>query len=246
MKILNKLILLLSVSVCQNTDSLFQLGNDYYLDEKYDQAINIFEKISKDYEHEDLYLNLGNSYYRVGMLGNAIWSYERGHLLSPRDNDINYNLNYVRNQIRDRIIPPEDFFLIAVYRAIIEKLTLLDFIAMSGLIFLSLGILYVSKNFSILSNKISGIMNATLLILIFSNGFIILDKYWAVSDRENGVVISIESDVRSSPINRGENIVFIIHEGTKVEVVTKQPGWYEIVLLDGKKGWISIDEVRII
>ena len=246
MKIINKLILLLSISICQNTDSLFQLGNDYYLDEKYDQAINIFEKISKDYEHEDLYLNLGNSYYRVGMLGNAIWSYERGHILSPRDNDINYNLNYVRNQIRDRIIPPEDFFLIALYRAIIEKLTLLDLIAMSGLILLSLGTLYVFKNFDIISNKISGIMKTILLILIFSNGFIILDKYWAVSDRENGVVISIESDVRSSPINRGENIVFIIHEGTKVEIVTKQPGWYEIVLLDGKKGWISVDGVRII
>ena len=164
MKILNKLILLLSVSVCQNTDSLFQLGNDYYLDEKYDQAINIFEKISKDYEHEDLYLNLGNSYYRVGMLGNAIWSYERGHLLSPRDKDINYNLNYVRNQIRDRIFPPEDFFLIAVYRAIVEKLTLLDLIAMSGLILLSLGTLYVSKNFDILSHKISGILKTILLI----------------------------------------------------------------------------------
>ena len=38
-------------------------------------------------------------------------AYEKGYLLSPRDNDINYNLNYVRNQIRDRIIPPEDFFL---------------------------------------------------------------------------------------------------------------------------------------
>ena len=89
-------------------------------------------------------------------------------------------------------------------------------------------------------------MKTILLILIFFNGFIILDKYWSVSDRENGVVISIESDVRSSPINRGENIVFIIHEGTKVEIVTKQPGWYEIVLLDGKKGWISVDGVRII
>ena len=82
MKIINIFVFLLSISICQNTDSLFQLGNDYYLDEKYDQAINIFENISKDYEHEDLYLNLGNSYYRVGMLGNAIWSYERGHLLS--------------------------------------------------------------------------------------------------------------------------------------------------------------------
>ena len=104
----------------------------------------------------------------------------------------------------------------------------------------------ISKNFGILSNQIAGIMNTILLILILSTSFIMLDKYWAVSDQENGVVISIESDVRSSPINRGENIVFIIHEGTKVEIVTKQPGWYEIILLDGKKGWISMDEVRII
>jgi len=246
MKILNIFVLLLSISTGQNSDSLFQLGNDYYLDEKYDRAINIFENISKEYEHEDLYLNLGNSYYRLGKLGNAIWSYERGHLLSPRDNDINYNLNYVRNQIRDRIIPPKDFFLIALYRAIIEKLTLLDLFAVSGLIFLCLGTLFLSKNFGILSIKVSGILYTILLILIFSNSFIILDKYWAVSDQENGIVIAIESDVRSSPINRGENIVFMIHEGTKVEVVTKQPGWYEIILLDGKKGWISMDEVRII
>ena len=246
MKILNIFVLLLSISTGQNSDSLFQLGNDYYLDEKYDQAINIFENISKDYEHEDLYLNLGNSYYRLGNLGNAIWSYERGHLLSPRDNDINYNLNYVRNQIRDKIIPPDDFFLIALYRAIIEKLTLIDLIGMSGLILLCLGALYNSKNFDIVSNKFSSIFYTILLILFFSIGFIILDKYWAVSDQENGIVISVESDVRSSPINRGENIVFMIHEGTKVEIVSKQPGWYEIILLDGKKGWISTDEVRII
>ena len=47
MKIINIFVFLLSISICQNTDSLFQLGNDYYLDEKYDQAINIFENISK-------------------------------------------------------------------------------------------------------------------------------------------------------------------------------------------------------
>ena len=107
-------------------------------------------------------------------------------------------------------------------------------------------VLYNSKNFDIVSNKFSSIFYTIFLILFFSIGFIILDKYWAVSDQENGIVISVESDVRSSPINRGENIVFMIHEGTKVEIVSKQPGWYEIILLDGKKGWISTDEVRII
>ena len=71
-----------------------------------------------------------------------------------------------------------------------------------------------------------------------------LDKYWDVSDREHGIVTSISLDVRSSPISRGENIVFIIHEGAKFEIINNQQGWYEISLLDGKKGWIFSKEVR--
>ena len=89
-------------------------------------------------------------------------------------------------------------------------------------------------------------INTILLFLIISNGIIMLDKYWIVSDKKSGVVISIESNIRSSPINRGENIVFLIHEGTKIEIITEESGWYEIVLLDGKKGWIPMNEVRTI
>ena len=35
-------------------------------------------------------------------------------------------------------------------------------------------------------------------------------------------------------------------EAGSIAIITKQPGWYEIVLLDGKKGWIPMNEVRII
>ena len=246
MKLLKLSILPLTFALSQSPDSLYQLGNNYYVNEKYDQAINIYEEISSRFEHEDLYLNLGNSYYKVGALGNAIWSYEKGQLLSPRNNDINYNLNFVRNQIRDRIIPPDNFFLISFYRAIIEKLTLLDLLATSGLIFLILGIVFIAKDFDFLSKRITSFINTILLFLIISNGIIMLDKYWIVSDKKSGVIISVESNVRSSPINRGENIVFLIHEGTKIEIITEESGWYEIVLLDGKKGWIPMNEVRTI
>ena len=71
-----------------------------------------------------------------------------------------------------------------------------------------------------------------------------LDKYWDVSDQHEGIIIASAIDVRSSPIARGENVVFRIHEGTKVEITTSQPGWFEIILLDGKKGWVSAEEVR--
>jgi SH3-like domain-containing protein len=44
--------------------------------------------------------------------------------------------------------------------------------------------------------------------------------------------------VRSAPVDRDEKVIFRIHEGLKVDIAQSQPGWFEIILLDGKKGWI--------
>ena len=63
----------------------------------------------------------------------------------------------------------------------------------------------------------------------------VLDKYWSVSDRSYGIVLAPAVDVRSAPVMRGQNVVFRIHEGTKVEIQNSELGWNEIILLDGKK-----------
>ena len=237
---------LLSLVMGQSADSLFQLGNKYYTAEKYQQAANVYEQLSRRVAHEDLYLNLGNSYFRMGQMGNAIWAYEKGNALSPRDSDINYNLKFVRSQIRDRILPPDDFFLVAFYRAIVEKLTVPDLITLGGLIFMLLGFLYVLQLQSFFTEKLASIANGTLLLSIFATGWIMLDKYWDVSDQQKGIVIVTAVDVRSGPVKRGENVVFQIHEGTKAEITTTQTGWYEVILLDGKKGWVPASQMRLL
>ena len=135
----------LSTGWAQSPDSLYQLGNRYYEAEQYPQAASTYERLSRQVVHEDLYLNLGNAYFRMGELGNAIWAYEKGYNLSPRNGDLNYNLNFVRAQVRDRIIPPDDFILVVIYRAILEKLTILDLITLGGILFVGLGGRYVLR-----------------------------------------------------------------------------------------------------
>ncbi len=238
------LMVLSSILFGQSPDSLFSLANRYYGSEQYQQAANIYERLSRQMEHEDLYLNLGNAYFRMGEIGHAVWAYEKGHTISPRDGDINYNLAFVRSQVRDRIQPPEDFFMVAFYRAIIEKLTILDLLTMGGLIFIGLGGLYLLRLNGLIPEKIGSILNGILLISVIATGWVMLDKYWDVSDKQEGVIIASAVDVRSAPIERGENVVFRIHEGTKVDIATSQPGWFEVILLDGKKGWIPAEEVR--
>jgi len=189
-------------------------------------------------------LNLGNAYFRIGNIGQAIWAYEKGRILSPRDKDIHYNLNYVRAQVRDRIQPPDDFFLVAFYRAIIEKLTILDLLTIGGILFMGLGVLYMIRNNGFIFGKIDGLIQSVLITAVIATGWIMLDKYWAVSEDQTAIVISSVVDVRSAPIARGENVVFRIHEGTKVDISTSQPGWVEVILFDGKKGWLPSEDVR--
>ena len=82
------------------------------------------------------------------------------------------------------------------------------------------------------------------MVIIFIFSWMSFDKYWSISDNSYAIVLSTAINVRSAPIMRGENDVFRIHEGTKVEILDTQIGWSEIILLDGKKGWIPTKELR--
>lgn len=90
----------------------------------------------------------------------------------------------------------------------------------------------------------NGFINYTSIVFLLIFSWMALDKYWDISDINHGIITSSAVDVRSSPLDRGDNVVFRIHEGTKVEIQNIQSGWSEIMLLDGKKGWIFSKGVR--
>ena len=231
-------------AISQNYSGRFEKANEHYTLEEYAAAIEIYEDIIESVDHENIYYNLGNSYFRIGDIGNSIWAYEKALELSPRDSDINFNLKYLRSRVRDRILPPEDMYLISLYKSILLKFNLQDILLFIGLIFLLLSAKYVLNNFSSILNPINHFINYFALLLIIFYFWMALDKYWDVSDKNHGIITASAVDVRSSPLDRGENVVFRIHEGTKVEIHNLQAGWSEIMLLDGKKGWIFSKDIR--
>ena len=237
-------IMLLSIVTTQSSDSLFQLGNTYYENEQYETAASTYEQLENDYSHEYLYLNLGNSYYRMGELGNAVWAYEKAYSIAPRDQDIIYNLNFVRSQVRDRIIPPDNFFIFSLYTAFLDKTTILDISVLGGLLFIIISIIYLMNSYLLIPEKLNSIINSTLIFTLVFLIWVSVDKYWKFTDINEAIVISTSVDVRSAPIQRGENVVFRVHEGTKAQITAVDSGWYEIILLDGKKGWLRTQDMR--
>ena len=58
----------------------------------------------------------------------------------------------------------------------------------------------------------------------------------SIIDRPGAIVMSSAISVKSSP-DRAATDLFVLHEGTKVEVSSEIDGWSEITIADGKKGW---------
>ena len=86
-----------------NADSIFFEGNKFYQENNYEQA-NLSYKLILDegYLSKELYLNLGNSYFKLDSIPQAILAYEKGLKIAPADDDLTHNLKQCNRLIKDK------------------------------------------------------------------------------------------------------------------------------------------------
>ncbi len=235
--------IVLTVGCAQTVDSLYAHANRAVETEDYVAAISYYETILRqEVEHPDLYYNLGNGYYRNGRIGLAVWAYEKGVKLSPRDTDLLFNLKLVNTRVRDRIERPKTIFIIEGYHVLKRSFTLANLLMLgSGILLIAAVVYFVSTWFYIRFR--SKIISTLIMLSVLIHG-VALDKYWDLSGKKEGIVIPREIEVFSAPYERQDGVLFRLHEGIKVEITQSQPGWMEIHLIDGKKGWVKITDVR--
>ena len=235
----------LSAQSVVEPDSLYKIGNQEMLQENFETAIENYEQIlSKGDSHPDLYYNLGNAYYRISQIGNAVWAYEKGLQVAPRDKDLQFNLSIANTRVRDRIEMPQTMLSLEQYRALKKSATLADIILIAAAIFMIGAFIYFLKKYY----RWQSIWISRLIVTFFMISIIVhlmaLDKYFEISDTKEVIVIQAEVEIYSAPFERSETVIFRLHEGVKAEITQEQHGWLEIILIDGKKGWIQTEKVR--
>ena len=84
-----------------------------------------------------------------------------------------------------------------------------------------------------------------LILVVLSNVFASLQK--AVLVNRNAAIVLVPSvTVRSTPSESGTSL-FILHEGSKVELKdNSMREWKEIRLEDGKVGWVPTSSIEVI
>ncbi|MFQ6616364.1 MAG: tetratricopeptide repeat protein [Fidelibacterota bacterium] len=226
-------------------DSLYAQANRYYQEGDYGMAANTYDRIMRQgYAHVNLYYNLGNAYYQLGRLGEAIWAYEKGLEVKPRDPDLKFNLSVARARTLDRVEIPEPLFLLKWYGGLKRALSPRGWLNLTTGFFFVSGLFYSVSRFAKRRLRTSGLRTvAAGLLLTGLSGLLFADAYFDLSEKEEGIVVTREGRVFSAPTGTG-SLLFVVHEGTKAEITGQQDGWAEIQLIDGKKGWISDDKLK--
>jgi tetratricopeptide (TPR) repeat protein len=231
-----------------NQNVIFQKANQLYSEGIYDEAVDLYYSIlASGYHSASIYYNLGNAYYRSGKIPNAILNYERALLLAPGDEDIRFNLDLAREQIRDRIEVVPDFFINRWWKGARDILNFRSWAIISAgtfittLIYLTVFLL-VSKLFL----KKLFFWCAVSLFLISVISFTVgLDQRNYVKNHSSAIIFSPVVSVKSSPdINSAD--LFVLHEGTKVSVEDSIGDWRAVRLSDGNKGWLHKDGLEMI
>lgn len=232
----------------QSPSSLFQQASEAYQNQQFQQAAELYKQIlSQGYENKAVYYNLGNCYYRLNEIGQAILYYEKALKLDPNDADVKYNLGLAGLKLVDRVEMPPRFFLFDWWDSIRNyfSLTQLTYLVMM-LFILTAGFLVIwlfIKQYR-LRRWLVTFSIVTALLTIFASYFLFLNARRAMNDR-SAVILAPSVTVLSAPDEKSTD-VFILHEGIKVILDEQRQEWVKISLPDGKSGWIKTGTLGMI
>ncbi|MFH1755787.1 MAG: SH3 domain-containing protein, partial [Candidatus Latescibacterota bacterium] len=192
--------------------------------------------------------------------GRAILFYERALRLAPRDRDTRDNMSLVDSMLRDRqFIHKDNRFMRAVVW-VNTNLSTREAVILTSLFYLllcALIVFYIYRESNLvrklyrrlsivslgrflgLSRQHDLLLAAIVaLCLLLGAGASAYQKIVMERVRDRAVVVEAEAAVYSGPMEDA-TLQFKIHEGTRVRVAVRQPGWIQIELPGALSGWIK-------
>ena len=247
--IISILVTCFMVAESRDLQDLLQTGNQYYLDGKYEMAVQSYQSIiDSGYASAELYYNLGNAYYKSHDITMALVNYERARILKPNDPEINHNLEIAREFVVDRIEVLPEFFLRRAYVDFVKIFDADIWALVSVITFgLALGLFLAYFFLNQLFIRKMSFWTGILFILFSASTFLFaLQQNNLVTKHHQAIILTPSVTIKSSPDDDSGTDLFLLHEGTKVTISDELGDWREVILSDGNSGWLKeTDLIRL-
>ncbi len=241
-------VLLISAWAIGQSEIRFDSATVAYNRGDYEKAIANYQGILEEGKHSAaVYFNLGNCYYKLNQIAPSIYYYEKALLLAPNDSEIKNNLVYAQNMTLDAITPLPETTLSRFYKQITGFLSF-DGWAYLGVVFVLLFVLaYILFYYFRYSThkRIAFITSLTAIGLAVISVLIAFVEYQDFKADNPAIIFASEIQVKAEPNDRSD-IAFVLHEGTKVNVLEAFDNWKKIELSDGQIGWLPTDALRVL
>lgn len=228
--------------------TVFDEANMLYNNGNYTEAISKYEAIIKTNQHSaELYYNLGNAHYKLNNIAPSIYYYEKALQLKPNDKEILNNIAYAKNMTIDDIEAVPKLGLSRFLNKAINTLSFDNWATLSIIFVVGFVLLFVTYFFTFSTSKkrlafVSGLGSLLIGLICLSFAF---KKQNLDKNNNPAIVFAKETEVKSEP-NLGSTEAFVLHEGTKVQVLDTINNWKKIKLADGKTGWIISGDIKLL
>ena len=229
-------------------DTLFIKANKLYQEGDYEKAVELYDKVdSLGLQSPELYFNTANAYFRSNKLGKARLYYERALILAPLDRDIKKNLSFLESLLSDRFEEVPELFLKTWMKAFFNLFhsdTWAIFSLIGFALFFTGGLVYIFVK-AVTLRKTGFYAAIIFLLLSVSCFFISKYRFRTVNDPGTAIIMEGSQLVKSAPRQSGKDL-FILHEGAKVWISNELDDWSEVLISDGRKGWVprsAIEEI---
>lgn len=238
------LVLLPALAIAQDKAN----ADAAYRSKDYQKAIELYEKDLEEGGSAETYHNLGNAYFRSGNIPKAILNYEKASKIAPSDESIRHSLDFSRKKTTDNLPAESSFFLAEWFYSICSFMTI-DGWAVTAIVALVLAMAFFLAYLfmhEIRIRKIAFYSSVVLIIAFILSNIFAWQKKSLLTSHDEGIIMTPTVTLRVSPKDDAK-AAFDLHEGTKVFVTDSEiQGWYEVRLSDGRKAWITSNDVSLI
>lgn len=232
----------------EQLSELWSEGNQAYVSGDYSEAIEKYTEIVENGRYSvKLYNNLGSAYFNAGQTGKSILYLRRALRLAPSNEDVRFNLRLAESRTKDKIAEVPEFFLVRFNRSVRNLMgcTAWSIVSLLMLLAAVTCILFFFLSSVLVTRKI-GFYGFVLTFILFIVSFVFArSSGHDATDMDVAVVTSSAISVKATP-DRSAKDLFVLHEGTVVDIHNTVEEWCEIAIADGKKGWVESRSIEVI
>jgi hypothetical protein len=203
------------------------------------EAVNSYQKVVQVMPSAPAYHNLGNALFRLGRIGESIFAYRKAILLAGRNPDTAANLDYMRTKCTGTPEPPAPGPLAKALLFWYYDTSLQGLEMSAALLWVLASALVLVWIWQGSRRWATAAVLCTVLAVGTGLGYLVRTSEW----RHPSVVVSKTETRALSEARPTATALFTLGEGSEVRAGRDRQGWVEVLLPDGRRGWVAEDGI---